>query len=945
MIKRTILFSFLILLLASDASAFVPLFTPDNFMDYNVQVVSNQTTAGHSQYSRGAANDENLFLVWTESTEYSGSGSDDDIAFKIVPIKDINETVDLNVFAAYPTYIISTESVGTSNYPDIAINDENVFIVWKDDSDYIDDDGKRDVFMKFFPIADLNGDSNFATGFPTIVVSTESTDEVSNNEGPAIEVNDENVFVAFTDNTFYAGKKTPSSNTPRPAFKYHRIADLDHQDANTWNDSNTLLIQNQDLPSAYEIDVAADEDNIYIVWSHSSGWGDAPKQPILFKYLKIDDLNYHMPWPDNNIHAVSTEVTGNSNNRNPRLSVNDGNIFIAWRTNFDFCGATVGNKVFFKHYPISELDYNGHWYDFNTKVVDTENINSANAIYPDVYANDENVFFVFQYAGDYAGNGGDDDIVLKYMPLFELDNNCDATSDLNVWTVSTGPDGDSEQPSFFVNDSNLYVTWFDASGNTYSANGPLDDIFFKGISSGLPPSSGNSNPDVNVVYPSQLGLVLSNADANVTDGNITIDFNVSDADLDGSTGITGSTLTADIYYSTTANSQTNSIVADLNLLAPGICDDLNFAGADGNNAVTCHWDFNLMGLADGNYFIDINLSDGSTSTADSSDHNFQIDFTISSVIINSPTQGSSTSSAIVTISYTASNPAEVATYWVKKDDGVWIDNGTSTTYSFAVGGSGDYTLYVKATDIGDNNSADVSVAVKVELAAGAAYCGNGRCDAGETACNCITDCAPICGDGCCTTTENPKICPEDCLSICRDGLCTGDETAKTCPEDCGSCGNGICNDNESYRSCPEDCRSCGNQVCECDENPLLCPEDCEWRCGDGVCSAIENAIFCPLDCFCWADEDCASNRMCVAANCVPILSEASTCTKSSCSDGNPCTEDVCAEGTCAHVMRPEGTTCGFGMECISGECTPTVIRTAGVEGLVTYAQWLISPEK
>jgi hypothetical protein len=45
-----------------------------------------------------------------------------------------------------------------------------------------------------------------------------------------------------------------------------------------------------------------------------------------------------------------------------------------------------------------------------------------------------------------------------------------------------------------------------------------------------------------------------------------------------------------------------------------------------------------------------------------------------------------------------------------------------------------------------------------------ATCGNNKCDAGESYCNCIFDCDPKCGDGCCSALagENADNCAADC---------------------------------------------------------------------------------------------------------------------------------------------------------------------------------------
>lgn len=72
-----------------------------------------------------------------------------------------------------------------------------------------------------------------------------------------------------------------------------------------------------------------------------------------------------------------------------------------------------------------------------------------------------------------------------------------------------------------------------------------------------------------------------------------------------------------------------------------------------------------------------------------------------------------------------------------------------------------------------------------------AVCGNGMCEAGETAASCASDCAQS--------------------AVCGNGVCEGGETPATCGADCQQvqnpvCGNNICEINE-LSGCIDDCRA------------------------------------------------------------------------------------------------------------------------------------------
>lgn len=64
-------------------------------------------------------------------------------------------------------------------------------------------------------------------------------------------------------------------------------------------------------------------------------------------------------------------------------------------------------------------------------------------------------------------------------------------------------------------------------------------------------------------------------------------------------------------------------------------------------------------------------------------------------------------------------------------------------------------------------------------------CGNGICEEGEGAWNCVIDCGDFCPDQVCSPGE-VDTCPEDCPVdvTCGDGICSAYENGENCPSDC-----------------------------------------------------------------------------------------------------------------------------------------------------------------
>lgn len=126
------------------------------------------------------------------------------------------------------------------------------------------------------------------------------------------------------------------------------------------------------------------------------------------------------------------------------------------------------------------------------------------------------------------------------------------------------------------------------------------------------------SPDVNVWQAIQDDVNYPFAGGIPTwfgDDNITIDFNVFDAD--------NNRLTVDINYNAEAVRGIPGIpiITDLNL-ADGVCSDQDWA----DSPSLCKWDWNGL-VADGNYYIIIEIDDGISTDYNISDSNIGIDAT------------------------------------------------------------------------------------------------------------------------------------------------------------------------------------------------------------------------------------------------------------------------------------------------------------------------------
>jgi len=97
------------------------------------------------------------------------------------------------------------------------------------------------------------------------------------------------------------------------------------------------------------------------------------------------------------------------------------------------------------------------------------------------------------------------------------------------------------------------------------------------------------------------------------DGNLTIRFWATDSN--------DNDLNFNMWYDTSANTKTNRITNDINLstnLDAGNCDTNNRKG------MICTWDWNISGIADNNYWITIEINDGTDTNTITTEKSFHV---------------------------------------------------------------------------------------------------------------------------------------------------------------------------------------------------------------------------------------------------------------------------------------------------------------------------------
>jgi len=187
------------------------------------EVVSTESTSAAFGASIAIDSSDNLHVVWDDSTDYAGSGTDDDIFYKVW-ISSISSWSSLQV--------LSTESTEDSRTPSVAVDSSNnVHVVWYDSTDYAGSGTDYDIFYKRW-------DSSTSSWTSVEVVSEGST---SDSVVPSIDVDSSNnahiVWMDYTDN--FAGSGTDEDIFYRKLQEAPVVPELQ---TNVFNNLRYLLI-------------------------------------------------------------------------------------------------------------------------------------------------------------------------------------------------------------------------------------------------------------------------------------------------------------------------------------------------------------------------------------------------------------------------------------------------------------------------------------------------------------------------------------------------------------------------------------------------------------------------------------------------------------------------------------------------------------------------------
>ncbi len=369
----------------------------------------------------------NVHYAWTDTDDtLLASGTDTDIFYR----KWYGDSLTWGALE-----LISSESDGVSQDPDIVVSDDGiVHVAWWDSSDYDSSGTDYDIFYKQ---RDLSG-----TWSTTEVITTSSTLE---SREPLLGIDNQNdVYLAWSD-----FEPMLSSGLAYDAF--YKILD---SDTSTW--SSMGLLTTTSTAHAFISGLYVFDQTAHFVWSDQTAdiLDSGADSDILYRSLESSTLS--------SIALLSSESDKTSST--PDITCDkEGNPHITWSDTMDL-DLETDSDIYYKYHD----HHLGIWTP--AELVSTVSTTSSMDSEIRIGSNDEiHVMWVDQT--NYAGVGLDADIFYRYKDpetkLWSVTAVVTPECDMSSWDVD-----------FVIDDyGHLYVSWSGASPVAYS--GADTDILYR----------------------------------------------------------------------------------------------------------------------------------------------------------------------------------------------------------------------------------------------------------------------------------------------------------------------------------------------------------------------------------------------------------------------------------------------------------------------------------
>jgi hypothetical protein len=227
-----------------------------------MEVVSTESTNTSGCPCLAVESNGTVHVVWSDGSNYSGSGSDYDIFYK-KKTKGGNWTT---------TEVVSTESNDDCHEPSLAVDDYGtVHVFWEERSDFRNSGNDYDIFYK-----KKTKGGNWTT---TEVVSTEST---GNSLIPCSAVdNNGTIHVAWVDNTDYMGSGAD-----------HDIFYKKKPQYGNWTTTEVVSVESTSIRCNWPSLIVDTNGTVHVAWNDNTNYASSGADHDIFYKMKPTGGNW-----------------------------------------------------------------------------------------------------------------------------------------------------------------------------------------------------------------------------------------------------------------------------------------------------------------------------------------------------------------------------------------------------------------------------------------------------------------------------------------------------------------------------------------------------------------------------------------------------------------------------------------------------------------------------
>jgi hypothetical protein len=440
-----------------------------------IEVISEPTLKGDinsvdSVRPSIAIEDDKIYMVWEDAENINGAGSDFDIFYRYF---DGDNWSDIQVISEPIKGLNINDDI--SSGASIAVENNNIFVVWHDYTDIDNSGSDGDIFFR----CNLSG-----SGWGPIQIISEPIIGIDSNpylSGRAdIAVENGKIYVVWHDHS--------------DIFNSGRDADIFficNLTGSNWEDiqiiSEPIFGFNIHFGGAGVPKIVIENGKIYIVWTSANNTYNAGLDQDIFFRCNITGSN----WED--VQVISEPVRNHDNNVGisevPSISIDNGKIYVAWMDDNNTNNAGTDMDIFLR-YNLTGSD----WEEIQiiSEPIPYQNFNIESSSDPIIECENNNIYIVWQDQNDTKNSGGDKDIFLRcsfstdvWQPIQiisePLNNN-----NFNAF--------ESKYPDIEIDFDKCYFVWQDQNDTNGAKNDW--DIFFRPLYLVMDLHSFNISPGI-----------------------------------------------------------------------------------------------------------------------------------------------------------------------------------------------------------------------------------------------------------------------------------------------------------------------------------------------------------------------------------------------------------------------------------------------------------------